>query len=261
VELTEVNTTYDDWAPSLGAGGRLLLFASYRPGATGDSDIWQQGRAAPGLPFGKAEPVAAVNSTSYECCPVLSDDGLTLIFGTDRRTPLTEAYIAERKGLDDAFGPPVPLEEVNDSITRPQHLSADGRILWLTSHRNPGRSDVFVATRAGLGAPFSTPVVVSSLSSSDSEHSVTLTRDGLEAIFSSNRPGGKGRLDLWLARRPDPAAAFGTAQNLAALNTSWDDTFVTLSSDGSTLYFNRDTSLGGGRDADIWVARRSCLDR
>ena len=261
VKLTEVNTGYDDWAPVLGAGGRQLVLASYRPGGTGDSDIWQYTRAAPDQPFAAPQPVAAVNSTSYECCPVLSADGLTLIFGTDRRTPLTEVFIAERKSPGDAFGPPAPLDAVNDNITRPQHLSADGLTLWLTSHRNIGRSDVFVATRTAPGAPFSTPVLVPSLSSSENEHSVTLTRDGLEAIFSSNRAGGKGKQDIWLARRSGPDADFGTAENLAALNTSWDDTFVALSPDGSTLYFNRDTSLSGGRDADVWVAHRTCLDR
>jgi len=257
--LAEVSSGYDDWAPSLGAGGRVLLLASFRPGGTGDCDIWQAVRAAPGLAFDTPAHVPVINSTSYETSPVLSADGLTVIFGTDRRTPLTEVWIARRASLDDVFGPPSPLDEVNDNITRPHQLSADGLTLWLTSNRNIGRIDIFVASRSSATAPFSTPVVVPSLSSADDEHSVTVSQDGLEAIFSSTRPGGQGKLDLWRARRSDPAADFGPAENLAALNTSWDETFVNLSPAGDTLYFNRDTDTGGGRDADIWVARRSCL--
>ena len=31
-----------------------------------------------------------------------------------------------------------------------------------------------------------------------------------------------------------------------------------FSKDGGTLYFNYDTDTGGGRNADVWTATRTC---
>ncbi len=259
--LGSVSSTFDDWSPSLGAGGLTLVLASYRPGGPGDSDLFQAARADPAAAFSAPTPIAVVNSASYDSSPVLSVDGRTLLFCSTRGGTDLTVWIATRADPGASFGAPSLLAGVNGpggTTTWPHHLAADGLSLWLVSDRD-GSEDIYVATRASADAPFAAPVPVPSLSSSSEECGVWLSRDGLEAFFGSARPGGLGRLDLWVARRTDRGAAFGAAENLSALNTSWDDAFPTLSDDGRTLYFNRDTSTGGGRDADLWIATRSCL--
>jgi hypothetical protein len=39
-----------------------------------------------------------------------------------------------------------------------------------------------------------------------------------------------------------------------------DEVFPRLSADGATLYFNYDTETAGDLNADVWEARRQCLD-
>jgi hypothetical protein len=82
-----------------------------------------------------------------------------------------------------------------------------------------------------------------------------LTRDGLTIFFASNRPGGVGRSDVWVATRAGVDAAFSTPRNLTAVNTEWDELDLALSPDGRELFFtsNRDTD-----DYRLHRATRGC---
>jgi len=259
--LSAVNSQDDDWGPSLGSNSAVLMFASYRLGGPGGGDIWQALRQDPHTSFSTPTLVSNINSASYEASPVLSVDGLTLLFGSARSGSSTEIWITTRTSVTDNFSPPSALSTVNaPGMSLPQHLSPDSHTLWLTSDKE-ATLDIYLATRPDGESPFSGATPVASLNSPDAEHSFTLSSDGLEAIFSSDRPGGAGLLDLWLARRPEPTHEFEPPQNLSMLNTSNDDTFARLSPDGRTLYFNRDSLVAGGRSADIWLSHRSCDDK
>lgn len=47
--------------------------------------------------------------------------------------------------------------------------------------------------------------------------------DGLSLYLASNRPGGQGGLDIWVATRESTDASWGAPQNLAAINTAADE--------------------------------------
>src|SRR5262245_42742447 len=48
--------------------------------------------------------------------------------------------------------------------------------------------------------------------------------DGLSIYMASNRPGGKGGLDIWVATRSSTSAPFGAPQNLGEpVNSAADD--------------------------------------
>jgi hypothetical protein len=85
----------------------------------------------------------------------------------------------------------------------------------------------------------------------------TLSPDELSLYFSSNRPGGFGKFDLWVATRPSLNAPFGVPVNLgAAINSAADDDPAFVSADGRTLMLgsNRSGGLGAG---DIWMSTRT----
>lgn len=84
-----------------------------------------------------------------------------------------------------------------------------------------------------------------------------LSRDGLSLYFSSNRPGGFGLTDLYVARRAGPDQPWGQPINLgAAINTSRPEAAPHLSRDGHRLYFASGRPGGLGSN-DIWVSWRS----
>jgi hypothetical protein len=88
-----VNTSYNDVAPSVSSDGLELCFASYdRPGGYGASDIYVSKRATRNDPWGPAANLGpAVNSPADDTAPCLSPDGLLLVF-QDYPTPRPGGY-------------------------------------------------------------------------------------------------------------------------------------------------------------------------
>jgi hypothetical protein len=87
-----------------------------------------------------------------------------------------------------------------------------------------------------------------------------IRRDGLEIIFSSNRPGSLGPIDLWVSTREstdDPwsePVPLGFPVNIAGFQTRSPG----LSADGTTLYLGSDRP-GGFGGVDLYVSTRTRL--
>ncbi len=79
------------------------------------------------------------------------------------------------------------------------------------------------------------------------ESACSISRDGNTLIFSSDRPGGYGGLDIWM-RRKLPTGKWGEPLNLGPeINTPFDEDFPTLSGDNRTLYFCSEGHPGMGK--------------
>jgi hypothetical protein len=85
---------------------------------------------------------------------------------------------------------------------------------------------------------FEEPLLVAEASSASEEVGPTLSRDLLTLYFSSDRPGGVGGLDLYMAVRPSLDQAFETPIEMSALNSAAEEGGPSLSSDGLTMYFH-----------------------
>jgi WD40 repeat protein len=84
----------------------------------------------------------------------------------------------------------------------------------------------------------------------------TLTDDELTLCFHSNRSGGLGGRDLWLATRAAHDAPFSSPRNLGPMvNTDASESDPALSADGLTLVFGRNSPSGNG-ESDLWVSSR-----
>ena len=79
----QVNTQYWESQPSLSADGRILYFASDRPGGQGRRDIWKSEQQKDGS-WGKPVNLGpTVNTPDHDQCPFLHADGQTLYFCSD----------------------------------------------------------------------------------------------------------------------------------------------------------------------------------
>jgi Tol biopolymer transport system component len=67
-----------------------------------------------------------------------------------------------------------------------------------------------------------------------------MSADGQKLFFASNRPGGRGELDLWMSTL-DAKGQWGKAVNLGPqINTPGHEDSPFIHSDGVTLYFSSD---------------------
>jgi hypothetical protein len=79
--------------------------------------------------------------------------------------------------------------------------------------------------------------------------------DGLELYFSSNRPGGYGRKDIWVATREALDASWGEPVNLGSpVNDAGSQIEPAISPDGLELYY------GSWFDRNIRVCKRPSKD-
>lgn len=82
-----------------------------------------------------------------------------------------------------------------------------------------------------------------------------LSRDGLHLYLASDRPGGLGGIDIWVAERDSAGSGFGAPVNLGApINSAYNDFCPSPLRDGRSFMFVS-TRPGGCGGADIYMTR------
>jgi hypothetical protein len=100
------------------------------------------------------------------------------------------------------------VTNVNDDAAddRRPIYSPDRLTLVFASNRSPGansNTDLYIAQRAGAGGTFTSPArMAEPISSASSDLPGTLSNDGCVLYFTSDRPGGFGAHDVYVAKRP-----------------------------------------------------------
>jgi len=94
------------------------------------------------------------------------------------------------------------------------------------------------------------------VNSTSNEQNAQLSKGGLSLYFSSDRPGGLGTLDIYVARRASLDSPWEPPVNLGApVNGPLTDFAPNVSIDGHLLFF-ASARPGGHGGADIYVSRR-----
>lgn len=106
--------------------------------------------------------------------------------------------------------------------------------------------------------PFGTPTMIPGLGAIGSNDDPSMTADLLELFLESDRTGGAGAGDLYVATRQSVTDMFSPPINLGVLNTAGDDVTPSISSDGLTLVFSsrRPGALGAAPNKDLYVSTR-----
>lgn len=156
------------------------------------------------------------------------------------------------------IGYPTNTEENEGS----QSFSADGRYMFFVACDKPdtkGGCDIYYSIFDGKN--WSLPYHAGEpLNTRYWETNPCLSADGRELFFASNRPGGKGKKDIWecvVTRLSDGTLRFSNPINLSdSINTPEDEFSPFIHPDGRTLYFatNGRDGLGG---YDIFMSKRN----
>ncbi len=262
----DLNTPFLDGCPIQSPDGLSLYMASNRPGGLGGLDIWvakRESRGAPwGAPVNLGEPV---NSPADDFCPTPIRGG-GLFFVSREALPgscgLGDIYFTRfnpargwREPSHLACAPGGPNTALDEQ--GPSYVELDDRALLFFSTSSaavPG--DIFVSER-GPGWTFGPAAPVAGLNdAAANDIQPNVRKDGLEVVFSSNRAGGLGGQDVWVAVRRSVDRPWSAPVNLGpAVNTSAGETRPSLSWRGTTLLFGRAPAPEGM--SDIYVARRT----
>ena len=115
--------------------------------------------------------------------------------------------------------------------------------------------EIFVATRES-SSRFGPATVVAELNDATANDIQPNVRaDGLEVVFSSNRAGGLGAQDIWIATRQRAADPFSAPLNIGTVvNTTAAESRPSFSHDGNQLLFGR--APGPEGSSDIYVTNR-----
>ncbi len=189
-----------------------------------------------------------VNTPYDEFSPIISSDGLMMIFTSTR--PILKEDIAKKvQGFENVY-----VSYYNDMVWKwseakmlgetinqpgknnsPIALSNDGQRMLL--YRGDPDGNIYESVLNG--DEWSEPVKLPEpINSSKHESSASIAPDGRTIYFVSNRKGGEGKLDIWLCRQ-DNTGSWGKAENLGgAINTPEDEEGVFIHPDGKTLYFS-----------------------
>jgi outer membrane protein OmpA-like peptidoglycan-associated protein len=189
---------------------------------------------------------AGINTPFHEYSPIISSDGQTMIFTSSRSTDdykiksgtnFEDIYIAHKAG--NGWSTP---EKISPNINIKFHdaaasLSADGKMLFL--YYEEGSGDIYTST---LEDGWSKPVPLNKNINTPLfwETSACMTADGKKLFFTSNRPGGKGELDIYYSEKDDKGN-WGKAINMGpSINTPGNEDSPYIHPDGVTLYFSSD---------------------
>lgn len=229
-------------------------------------------RANP-VPF-KPEPIAGLDSPADEFLAVRSPDGTKWYFTLRRKVvdrksgPAAQTRIEELlcEGIPNAAGMTVkPLDHpFNAGLNEGSpSVSADDQWMVLTSCAADASSyrncDLFMAHREQGEWSTLRPIPELSLPKSwDSQ--ATLSANADRIIFSSDRPGGRGGLDLWSSHRLSDAVWSEPVNLGSEINTEGDEKSPFLHADGRTLFFSSDGHPGMG-GFDVFYADLSLNQR
>lgn len=263
-----VNTKDPEYFPCITADDSTLiltrLILDERSAYGKQEDFLVSHRQADGT-WGKAQPVASLNTADNEGAGTLTPDGRFIIFtkcaGPDgsygkgfKGLGSCDLFISRKVG--NRWTPAENLgAPVNSANWESQpSMGSDGRTLYFirgTKRGGQGSTDIYV-TRMGDDGTFSKPEKLGdNVNSPGREESVQIHPDGKTLYFSSDGRPGMGGLDIYMSRMQDDGT-WGPAFNLGyPINTPGDENSLLVSADGRLAYFASDRP-GGHGDLDLY---------
>jgi len=201
------------------------------------------------------EPLTDVlNFKNKQYFPVLTADNSTIIFTARNDLEDENIYISENK--NNIWSKPVGIsKEINTPYNEGTcSISADGKIMVFTSCEGRdsfGSCDLFITKKEG--DKWSIPQNLGpNINSNFWDSQPSLSSDGSKLFFSSERPFGFGKKDLWMSEL-DEKGNWKKALNLGKnINTNYDEVSPFIHANGYSLFFSSNGKEGMGK-FDIYL--------
>ncbi|MFT6133671.1 MAG: outer membrane protein OmpA-like peptidoglycan-associated protein [Cyclobacteriaceae bacterium] len=249
-----VNTEKIDYAPSISADGKTMIFESNKSG-----QYWlYESQLVEGV---WSDPTSLTDINSYGDAtdliggPSLSFDNNTLFFFASFREGLGREDIYYSTRTDEGWTSP---KNIGGPINTTGYegfpsISADGRELYFVRQTyNPLSNDeiadmwenkacysIFKSVKQSDGS-WGEPIMLPYPINQDCEKAPRIMADNKTLIFASNRLGGLGDYDLYQIQL-DEIGDWGKPKPLEFINTANSDQFTSISAQGDLLYYVYDS--------------------
>ncbi|MGE0077245.1 MAG: OmpA family protein [Bacteroidales bacterium] len=165
--------------------------------------------------------------------PVLSGDRKRMVF-TVKEKFYSAIYFCEKDNEKWSTPTNITLDLVVEGEIYSTSLNYDGTTLLIFRNDN-SRGNIYYSNFVnGKWQPVKK--FSNEITSKDWETFASFSVDGKHLLFTSNRKGGLGGLDIYIADLM-PNGEWGNIKNLEIINTPYNEESPILSSDGKTLYF------------------------
>jgi WD40-like Beta Propeller Repeat len=148
--------------------------------------------------FNEPRPIEKIDTPGDEMHPWLTDNGKSLYFSRKTKEGWRVCVSSHKMGAGPAgFEDPITLDLPPDY--HHATLTPDGKTMYLQGPLEKGRWGLFVSTKTDKG--WSLPEELNMLNHPEGptgDRSPNLSRDGSLLYFASDRPEGKGGLDIWV---------------------------------------------------------------
>jgi hypothetical protein len=202
-----VSTTADDRSAFATTDGRypqFLYFATKKDRTQNNFDLYVAVRQTPSSAFSSPTPLQTICTEDDELHPWLTSDGKSLYFSRQMKDGW-RVYVARRQEATGGggFGEPSLVKELPAGFHHAT-LTPDGKTMYLQGPLEKGRWGLFRSARGASGWQKPEPLEeVNNAEGPTGDRSPGLSRDGSMLYFASDRPGGKGGLDLYVVAVAD----------------------------------------------------------
>ncbi|MEJ2595559.1 MAG: OmpA family protein [bacterium] len=187
---------------NISVDGRRMYFTGCNfPGGFGSCDLYfsfrEGDRWMPPLNMG-----SIVNSQWWDSQPIISPDGKWLFYASRRTGGKGGSDLWMSIRLESGkWSPPINLGDSINTVGNEMapFLHADGKTLYFSSdrHRGLGGSDLFVSRKDETGRWSKAKNLGYPINTHDNEINIVVSLDGKQAWLSSDREGGKGKVDIY----------------------------------------------------------------
>lgn len=199
------------------------------------------------------------NTVYAELDPFITPNKTTLIFTSNRAdgnqctVPRKSGYTTDLYGSNFKNGKWTKAANLGYTVNTPLNervcsINDDGTAIFLYIDNEESSKDGDIYLSLARNKVFDTPFSLKGfVNSKDEESAASISSDGSALYFSSDRDGGAGKKDLYVAKRL-PDQSWGEPKRISNnVNTPYDEDFPLISVDDKTLYFCSEghNSMGG----------------